>query len=121
MLKHVLIVEDDLILQVVFSELLSDEGFRSSVVDSVDGALAALDRDSFAAILLDMQLGDRSGVAILEALALRPDGPVVVAISASPRESVAALRFGVPFVAKPFLIEAVLAALAAARRPTLPP
>ncbi len=117
-MKHVLVVEDDLSLRLLFVELLIEEGFLPTAVGSVEEALAAIRCDRYDSLLLDMRLGRRLASEVLEALACAGDGPAVVAMSASAQEVEIARRFGVPFVSKPLTIEVVISALATARRPS---
>lgn len=67
-----MIVEDNLVLQGPFAELLADEGMSPVVAKTVEEALARLAERSFDAMLLDVRLGDGSGARILDALADQP-------------------------------------------------
>lgn len=116
-MKHVLIVEDNQVLQTLFAELLADEGMVPVVATTVEEALARLAERTFDALLLDVRLGDGSGVLILDALADAASAPAVVAMSASREALAIARRFGVRFISKPFGIDDVLAALSSATRP----
>jgi DNA-binding response OmpR family regulator len=118
MAKNILIVEDDPVLRRVFEELLVDEGFTARSVCEIDDALAVI--HDFDLVLLDMKLGERSGGEILDVLARAEQGPAVLAISATPRLARIARDYNLPFIAKPFAIEAVLAGLTEARRPSRP-
>jgi len=115
--KHVLIVEDNRVLQSLFAELLADEGMVPTVATTVEEALARLAERTFDSMLLDVRLADGSGALILDALAGAPSAPRVVAMSASPQELAIARQFGVGFITKPFGIDDVLAALSSAKRP----
>lgn len=119
-MKHVLVVEDDPSLRLLFVDLLIEEGFLPTAVGSVEEALAAIQNERYDSLLLDMRLGRRSACEVLEALASAGDGPAVVAMSASAQEVEIARRFGVPFVSKPFTIEVIFAALATARPASKP-
>jgi DNA-binding response OmpR family regulator len=120
-MKSVLVVEDDVSLRSLFVELLSEEGFAPTAVASVDAALAAMQREHYETLLLDMRLGRRSASEVLEVVARTENSPAVVAMSASAHEMEIAARFDVPFVNKPFTIEVIVAALATARRASPPP
>jgi DNA-binding NtrC family response regulator len=119
MMKNILIVEDDPVLQRVFTELLGDEGYAPRAVSTIEAAIPLLDGCDL--VLLDLKLGERSGAEILDALARRDDAPAVVVMSATPTLAFVARDFSVPFLAKPFAIDVVLGALSHARQPTRPP
>lgn len=63
----VLIVDDDENIKEPFAELLTIAGFDVSKAGSVTEALQALSGKKYAAILLDMQLGNESGYSVAEA------------------------------------------------------
>lgn len=113
-----LVVDDDVVLQRTFAELLADEGFESTGVGSVDAALTVLASHQPDVILLDSRLGSQSGAELL--ITLRRDGkeiPPVVFLSATPSDGAVAAELAVPFLTKPCrlgaLVEAVRTAVAA--------
>jgi len=115
--RNILIVEDNVVLRGLLAELVTDEGMRATVASTVDEAMSRLGEQEFEAVLLDIQLGEQSGVTILDALSSSPSSPKVVAMSASPREAVIAKQFGITFVTKPFGLEEIVQALSSATRP----
>ena len=77
---HVLLVDDDALIQRSLARLLSRRGYRVTVHGDGAGCLAALEADpSVEVVLLDLSLGDMSGEEILAAgLALRPTLPFII-------------------------------------------
>lgn len=79
---HVLVVEDNALVTSATRILLEDAGFRVSTAGSIAEAYLACQRDSPAAILLDLRLPDGDGLTLLKRL--RTDGcasTVVVALT----------------------------------------
>jgi DNA-binding response OmpR family regulator len=114
---HVLVVDDDAVLLQVFCEFLRDEGMRVDGAPSLEAARAALSAERYDVLVLDMLLGERFGAELLSELCDRPDAPRALALSATPSEARWAQRYRVPFISKPFVIDALLEAIAAASRP----
>lgn len=114
---HVLVVDDDAVLLQVFCEFLRDEGMRADGVASLDAARAALAEARYDVLVLDMLLGERFGAELLSELCDRVDSPRALALSATPSEARWAQRYCVPFISKPFVIDALLEALKTAAKP----
>jgi DNA-binding response OmpR family regulator len=117
MALRVLVVDDDAVLLRVFCEFLVDEGMTADGVPTVDAAKRAIDTGEYDVVILDMLLGATFGTALLTELCDRVSSPRVLALSATPSEARWAARYGVPFLAKPFVIESLLEAIARAQRP----
>lgn len=100
---RILIVEDDIFVQGLLSAVLENEGFSSCRVGSAGEALAALDRLSILAILLDLGLPDEEGISLLRKLRRRTSAPViVVTANEGLDERLTALELGAEdFVVKP--------------------
>jgi DNA-binding NarL/FixJ family response regulator len=74
----VLVIEDDPAWQTLFSELVTDAGFRAHVVGTVADARRALKTDRFSAAVVDISLSlpdhaDRGGVTVLQLIARLPE------------------------------------------------
>jgi len=61
-----LLVEDDPCVSYVYREALEAAGFSTDVATTPTGAVAKLEQDAPAAVLLDLMLGDQSGIDVLE-------------------------------------------------------
>lgn len=77
---RVLVVEDDAVYQhLLVAWLEQGEGFEPDTAESLQAARARLATEGFDAILLDLNLGDSSGLETLETLqAMAPSTPIVI-------------------------------------------
>ncbi len=101
----VLIVDDDRELCELLVLRLESRGYRARAEPGVAAALAALGREPFAAVLLDLRLEDGDGFEVLEGVRKRSaDLPVIVLTAhGSIDTAVDAMRRGAfGFVTKPF-------------------
>ena len=65
-MAHILIIEDDLTLQKVYSEVLTKEGFEVTVANSGTDGLQAIAKDHVNLVLLDIMLpGGMNGFEVL--------------------------------------------------------
>jgi DNA-binding NtrC family response regulator len=83
MQEQLLVVEDDLVLQLSLSAMLRREGFTILAARSLAEARVQLLRERPMVVLLDLSLPDGSSFEILEQLAARPDGPLVIVSAAA--------------------------------------
>jgi CheY-like chemotaxis protein len=77
----VLIVDDDPALRDVLSSLLVEDGWRVTTAADGEAALAAVERDKPAAMVLDLMMPRVDGFEVLNALRMKPttrDLPVIV-------------------------------------------
>ncbi|ADK86197.1 PAS modulated sigma54 specific transcriptional regulator, Fis family [Desulfarculus baarsii DSM 2075] len=114
---RVLVVDDEQVLRLTFEALLGDAGHAVQTAADFDQAVAALEADAFDAVFVDIILGGRSGLELLErAKGLQPTTPVVM-ITGQPTVEAAsrALRLGAfDFMVKPVTKDALLRAARAA-------
>ncbi len=61
-MKNILVIEDSVVLQKMFSKFLSKYGTNPTIVDSVEGAIQLLKVKSFDAIITDCNLPGKSGI-----------------------------------------------------------
>ena len=88
-LPRILLVDDDLDIARLVQHILSSHGFGPAVqVTTGQEALASL--QGIDIVLLDQQLPDTSGLAVLDAIRARPNPPAVVLVTAHGNESLAA-------------------------------
>src|SRR5438093_3940796 len=118
---RIVVVEDDPATAALLSDLLGDEGYSVTVLPSAFGVRAAVRCLQPSAILLDLALPYRSGVALLAELKADPTTASVPVIIVSALAAVLppqgrALAAGV--LVKAFRREAPLDALRAATVPT---
>jgi CheY-like chemotaxis protein len=113
--RCILVVDDDPTLRLTVGGILEDEGYR--VVAAGDGleALAKLDEEQPAAILLDMAMPRMDGAAFaveLERRGLHGATPIIV-LTADSRAAEKAARVGAAgYLAKPFTLHTLLAEVA---------
>ena len=110
----ILVVDDETDIVNLVVELLQDEGYQVRSAFNGEMALAAIQRQQPAMILMDMYMPQMTGIMLLEHL--RSNGLLdipVVLMTASPRaaESVADIAL-VDYLAKPFDIEQLLQCVA---------
>ena len=108
---RVLVVDDEAIVRDVLEELLGKAGHEVDLAVSAEDALAALEKQSYHAILLDFMLPGMGGFDALSRIkAMRP-GQIVIMITAfgSIEHAVQAMRLGAyDYLTKPFKNEEVL-------------
>jgi two-component system nitrogen regulation response regulator NtrX len=108
----VLIVDDEVNIRQSLRGVLSDEHYQCTMVDSGEGCLDALARESFEAVLLDIWLPGIDGLTTLTRIQKLPAGarPAVIMISGhgNIETAVKATKLGAfDFVEKPLTIEKV--------------
>ena len=111
---HVLVVEDDALLRTQLVHSLARSGYAVTAHGSVEPLADAALPDGPCVALLDMRLGEGSGVDALRLLRRRKPGLAVVFISggSQPQEIVQAMKLGATdFLVKPFTLETLRAAL----------
>jgi DNA-binding response OmpR family regulator len=100
--SHVLIVEDDPTIQQLLVALLEDEGLPAIAVTTGTHGLDALRSRSVACMLLDLNLPDLDGAALLQRARQAGLHVPTLLITADPRGKGIADRAGIPFLSKPF-------------------
>ncbi len=110
MKEKILVVDDDEGVRQVLSQSLSEAGYRVSVAESGEKAVAAVREETFDLVILDMVLPRVDGIEVLkEITALRPEIPVVMITGyASVETAIKAMKMGaVDYIVKPFRMEEV--------------
>src|SRR5690606_1320810 len=103
--KKVLVVEDTALLTMLYRNVLGRAGHDVTVATTLAEARAELEARNFALVLLDLQLPDGDGMALLHELRARRCECRVIVITAngSINRAVEAMRAGaLDFVVKPF-------------------
>lgn len=102
----VLVVEDDEAIQFMQRELLTAEGYEVVLAGSGLEALAAIERASVDAVILDMQLPDIDGITVCQRIRATDQGhlPILIASANRAHESIAeAMAAGADaYLTKPF-------------------
>src|SRR5919197_432276 len=80
-MPNILIVDDEPGIRQSLKGVLEDEGYKTVAVESGEACLAALDKLSFDAVLLDVWLPGMDGLEALEKIKQAEDGPEVIMIS----------------------------------------
>jgi len=79
--KNILVIDDDKIILDSLCEFLSLEGFQTSGAETVKGALAKLEEESFCLVLTDVNLPDGDGLELLGIIKKNYPQTVVVVIT----------------------------------------
>jgi DNA-binding NtrC family response regulator len=106
--EKVLIVDDDQLIRWTLAEALRTWSYASAEAATVATALAAFDTEAPAAVLLDINLPDGSGLDCLREIKRRQPDAVVIMMTGSVlvADTIAALRGGAyDFVGKPINLE----------------
>ena len=110
--KCILVVEDELLVRLLLSDALRDEGYRVVEACNADEALAILDATPPDLIITDVRMpGSIDGLGLLALVReILPSLPVI--ITSGHLQAAQALAQGAAlFVAKPFTVEVVLEAV----------
>ncbi|RYF75093.1 MAG: response regulator transcription factor [Comamonadaceae bacterium] len=79
---RVLLVEDDVALSEAVCSYLRSKAFVVDDVPSLAGARSALHSAQYAAVLLDLHLGDGDGLSLLPAVRALKERPIVIVLTA---------------------------------------
>ena len=105
---RVLVVDDEKMIRWSLGEALRGWGFEPIEAQTAAGAIAAFESDPPAAVLLDINLPDGSGLDVLRRMRQREPDAIVIMITANVLvdETIAALRGGAyDFIGKPVNLE----------------
>jgi len=104
-LDKVLIIEDEPVVRNLLSEIFLRRKITATKAETLAQAEAALTRESFDLVMLDIRLPDGDGQKFLEHLATLPERPLVVVVTGhgSIESAVACMRAGAfDYLMKPF-------------------
>jgi DNA-binding response OmpR family regulator len=115
---RILIIEDDARLAAMVSEYLAESGFRVLARETAAEGLAALGREPFDALILDVMLPDRDGFAVCSEIRAASDIPVLMLTArGEATDRVVGLELGADdYLPKPFNPRELLARLRAILR-----
>ena len=109
--RRILVIDDEKAIRETLSEILSDEGYAVTTVESGDDGLRRFLEERFDLVFLDVWLRDRDGLSLLEAANGRLAEVPVVMISghANVETAVKAVRLGAyDFLEKPLSLDRVV-------------
>ncbi len=110
----ILVVDDETVVLESCKKILNSEGLEVALMSSVDDALAALDKENFSLLLVDIKMPKRDGLCLMEILRKRENTiPIIVMSGYSTDETInEAKQMGAnAFIAKPFTPEELLGAV----------
>ena len=109
--RRILVIDDERSIRETLSEILTDEGYAVTAVESDEDGLRRFLEETFDLVFLDVWLRDRDGLSLLEAAGGRLAEVPVVMISghANVETAVRAVRLGAyDFLEKPLSLERVV-------------
>jgi two-component system nitrogen regulation response regulator NtrX len=109
--RRVLVIDDEKAIRETLSEVLADEGYAVTAIESGEEGLKRLREERFDLVFLDVWLRDRDGLSVLEASDGRVAEVPVVMISghSNVETAVRAVRLGAyDFLEKPLSLERVI-------------
>jgi two-component system nitrogen regulation response regulator NtrX len=109
--RRILVIDDERSIRETLSEILTDEGYAVTAVESGEDGLRRFLEETFDLVFLDVWLRDRDGLSLLEAADGRLSEVPVVMISghANVETAVRAVRLGAyDFLEKPLSLERVV-------------
>jgi two-component system nitrogen regulation response regulator NtrX len=109
--RRILVIDDEKAIRETLSEVLTDEGYAVTAVESGEEGLRRLLDEAYDLVFLDVWLRDRDGLSLLEAAGGRLRDVPVVMISghANVETAVRAVRLGAyDFLEKPLSLERVV-------------
>ena len=112
--QKILVVDDEKMIRWSLGEALRGWGYEPIQAESAAAALAAFDIEQPAAILLDINLPDASGLEVLRQIRQRQSDAVIIMITANVLvdDTIAALRGGAyDFIGKPINLEELQVAI----------
>ncbi|PTX90883.1 sigma-54 dependent transcriptional regulator [Opitutus sp. ER46] len=103
--EKILIVEDDLVVRNLLQSIFLRHKLAVTCADTLANAAAALGREPFDLMVLDLRLPDGDGLRLLEQVSTMPERPLAIMITGygSIESAVACMRAGAfDYVLKPF-------------------
>ena len=109
-MEKILIVDDEAFIRENLERILAEDGYRSLSTDSPNDAVRIVAEEEISLVLLDLNLGDSSGLDVLRAMKeVDPDILVIIITGYGTVESaVEALKIGAyDYIKKPFKADAI--------------
>ena len=102
---RVLVLDDDAAMQRLVSTLLRREGYRVDVVSTGNAALEAMEKNDYAAVLLDLMMPIEGGMTVIQRLRKRKPEALkrIIVLTATPESVLKKVQADVHgIVYKPF-------------------
>ncbi len=109
-MEKILIVDDEAFIRENLERILGDDGYRAQSTDCPDEAVKIVSEEEISLVLLDLNLGSRSGLDVLRAIKeVDPDILVIIITGYGTVESaVEAIKIGAyDYIKKPFKADAI--------------
>ncbi|NOY13171.1 MAG: sigma-54-dependent Fis family transcriptional regulator [Deltaproteobacteria bacterium] len=109
-MEKILIVDDEAFIRENLERILAEDGFRTLSTESPEAAVQIVSEEEISLVLLDLNLGSRSGLDVLRAMKeVDPDILVIIITGYGTVESaVEALKIGAyDYIKKPFKADAI--------------
>ena len=122
-MQRLLVVEDDAGVRTTVTTFLELEGYQVEAVASTREAIQRLDQSAYPIVLTDIYLDERTGLEVLAAArATNPECRVILMTARGTMETVMAATQGGAFdyIAKPFELDTLLAAIRRAEQSLRP-
>ncbi|MCH7557607.1 MAG: sigma-54-dependent Fis family transcriptional regulator [Planctomycetes bacterium] len=112
MISKILLADDETIFRKTFAKVLQEEGMAVTTVDNGTDAIDAITKQSYAVVILDIQMPGADGIKVLrEIMRTRPQTRVIMITAYGSIEmAVEAIKLGAcDYVMKPVVFEDILA------------
>lgn len=109
-MEKILIVDDEAFIRENLERILADDGYRTQSTGSPDEAVRSVAEEEIGLVLLDLNLGNKSGLDVLRAMKeVDPDVLVIIITGYGTVETaVEALKIGAyDYIKKPFKADAI--------------
>ncbi|MDQ2807185.1 MAG: sigma-54 dependent transcriptional regulator [Chloroflexota bacterium] len=109
--KHILIADDEPTIRALLRDFLEGEGFRISEAETGGQVLKALAEDGYDLIMMDIQMPEMDGLAVLREMhAKKTDVPIILMTAyTSATIAIQATQLGAyDYITKPFQLDEVL-------------
>jgi DNA-binding NtrC family response regulator len=109
-----IVVDEEVVVLESCKKILNAEGFEVALMSGADDALAALDKERFDLLLIDIKMPVRDGLCLMDALKQRKETiPIVVMSGYSTDKTInEAVQMGANiFIPKPFTPDELLSAV----------
>lgn len=110
-MSKILVVDDELDIAILIKDVLEDEGFSTTAIDSSKKALELVQKEKFDLILLDVMMPEMSGTTLCTKIREITSSPIIfVTAKTSTLDKLLGFEVGADdYITKPFIIEELVA------------